>query len=106
MSNIIEFPKFRKKEDTDLRDESLEFAYEMIHSFHDSFHDATGDCIFTDDDYDSLTFLLVEVLTGFHMKSLGKDHPMQEIADDLFDFVDNDHDTDYNVSNNDIEDDL
>jgi hypothetical protein len=109
-NNVIKFPKRKPEtieipEDLALHKYSLEFAYEVIDNIHDTFHEETGDCIFVDDDYTAMVLFLAETISGMYLMSQGVDHPMQEIATDLFGDVEIDVDIpsemDYDVSNND-----
>ena len=104
-NNVIKFPA-KKAETVEIEDENtlnkraLEFAYEMIDYIHDGFHEETGDCIFTDDEYVPMVIYMVEVIAATHMLSQGHDHPFQEIAQDLFGDVDIDAEMDYNEPTN------
>jgi hypothetical protein len=104
-NNVIKFPQKKTEtidipEDIDLHKYSIEFAYEVIDNIHDMFHEETGDCIFVDDDYTAMTIFLAETISGMYLLSQGVDHPMQEIANDLFGDIEIDVDipseTDYN----------
>ena len=103
--NVIKFPnKLEEKvevitDELDLHRQSLSFAYEAIDNIHDMLHEETGDCIYTDDDYTSITIFIAEVISGMFLMSHGVEHPMQEIADDLFNDVDISDEMDYSESN-------
>ncbi len=103
--NVIKFPNKPTEnvevvtDELDLHRQSLSFAYEAIDNIHDMLHEETGDCIYTDDDYTAITIFLAEVISGMFLMSHGIEHPMQEIANDLFDDVDTDDEVGYNESN-------
>ncbi len=89
-SNVIAFPK-REGETINTIDrlqvesDADEFAYELMETIHDVFHQKTGECIFTDEDYAPISIYLSEVISAMYMLSQGHDdHPMQEIAKDVF----------------------
>lgn len=100
-NNVIKFPA-KKAETVDIQGEltlnkrALEFAYEMIDYIHDGFHEETGECIFTDNEYMPMVICMAEVIAAAYLLSQGRDHPFQEIAQDLFGDIDIDAEMDYN----------
>jgi hypothetical protein len=108
--NVVKFPDKNTEtvdilEEKDLHTRSLDFAYNIIHQLHDDLHEETGDCVFTDEEYNPLVFLLAETLSAIYFMSNGADHVMQEIAEDLFGdvMVDNDDEMGYSEPNDDNE---
>jgi len=88
-----------------LNAKSLEFSYDVLDIIHDMIHEQTGDCIFTDDDYKSITICTAEVVSAIYLMSQGLDHPFHEISKTLFNDVDIDNKVDYDIPNvNDDED--
>jgi len=102
-NNVIKFPSRKIEAEPSIHTESLEFAYELIDELHDRLHDETGDCIFTDDEYTAITIFLAEVISAMYLMGHGLDHPIQEIASELFGDVDIDDEMDYNEFNDKID---
>jgi hypothetical protein len=94
--NIIKFPfeKIKEKVDFDSNEDSLDFVHSILDIIHDEFHIKTGECIFTDPEYESLTNCIGEVLLALYLKSKGIYHPFHDIADEVFS-VDIDENMDY-----------
>jgi hypothetical protein len=118
VNNVIKFPlsneekkemfgrnvEFVQVDDAEsIEKESLVFAYDVIDHLHDMLHEETGDCIFTDDSYMTLTIFAAEVISTIYLMAHGvDDQPIQQIADDLFGNIDVDNlsDLDYTDQNN------
>ena len=72
--------------------ESMNFAYEIVDVIHELLQEKTGDCVYTDDEYTPIIILVAEVLSAIYLTSQGvDDHPMQNVAADLFGDVDIDN---------------
>jgi len=104
-NNVIQFQS-RKIETVEINDaaeteiDANDFANEIVEVIHDMLHDKTGDCIFTDEDYKSITICIGEVITALYMLSQGHDHPFIEIANEIFgDEVDISEEEGYNSEN-------
>ena len=105
--NVIKFP--RRKEETvkvvdtmTLEETGNRIAGDLMNVVHDFFHDETGECIYTDEEYLPLVICLGEVLTAMYMFSQGDDsHPFYEIANDIFgdSSVDKSDELDYTGAN-------
>lgn len=89
--NVITFPikKTKIKNDTEIQDNAIEFANEILEYIHDEFHEQTEECIYTDEKYESIVALIGMSLTALYFKSKGIDHILHDIVDDVFS-VDND----------------
>jgi hypothetical protein len=111
-NNVIKFPTTDKEkeqilgkniefvnaddEPENIQKESLVFAYEVIDELHDMLHSETGDCIFTDNEYMPLVIFAAEVISAIYLLSHGIDeHPMMDIANDLFGDIDIDNSEDF-----------
>jgi hypothetical protein len=105
--NVIKFPtkqlidNVEIADEDDVRIESISIAYQIMDSLHDIIHEETEECIFTDDEYVPMVIFLSEAISAMYLKASGFDHPMQEIAENLFGDVDIDPDMEYNESNDD-----
>ena len=109
-NNVIAFPQ-RNEEIVDIKSaeeveiDANDFANEIVNFIHDELHEKTGECIFTDEEYRSITICVGEVITALYMQSQGHDHPFLEIADEIFgedvDIADEDSYTGENVNNED-----
>jgi hypothetical protein len=110
--NIIKFPNKPTEEvkvitdEIELQKQSLSFAYEVIDNIHDMLHEETGSCIYTDEEFMPITIFAAEVISAMWLMTQGvNEHPMQDIANDLFGDidVDNSQDLDYDDYNEDKE---
>lgn len=109
--NVIKFP--RRKEETvevvdtmTLEETGNHIAGDLMDVVHDFFHDETGECIYTDEEYLPLVICLGEVLTAMYMFSQGDDsHPFYGVAQEIFGDspVDNSEKESYNGDNTNIE---
>jgi hypothetical protein len=109
-NNVIQFQS-RKVETIEIKDateveiDANDFANEIVEMVHDVLHERTGECMFTDDEYTSITICISEVITALYMKSQGHGHPFLEIAEEIFgedvDIADEMSYTDVNINDED-----
>jgi hypothetical protein len=107
--NVIKFPKKETAtvtvdEDDEILYQSLNIAHEALEQLHDILHEQTDECIYTDSAYSNMITLFVEIVSAMYHMTQGKDHILQEIADDFFEeTVDNPDEKDYNDNETDKE---
>ena len=105
-NNVIKFPSMKDevetimiKDELDHHKDSFELVDPVIEYLHDMLHEQTGDCMFEDDDYRALKILISEAVSAIYLLSQGVEHPLQEIAEDLFNDLDIEENIDYDESN-------
>jgi hypothetical protein len=93
--------KMPDEEPMSLEEVGHHFAYEVLDHLHEMIHEATDECIYTDEKYNPISIYAVEVITAMFMLANGDDsHPFCEIADEVFnESVDKGDDLGYNGKN-------
>jgi hypothetical protein len=81
--NVIKFPSFKKNEDSEF-DFGTEYSKAVLSNLLDTLQRMGYDIKENEEELLPMTMFVFEAIRAFYLKGNGIEHPMHEIAEELF----------------------